>query len=107
MKKILSAVLVCVMILSSVLVLSSCGSTLSGTYEDESGLVAFTFSGKNVEVEMFGVSIDGTYKISGDTITFDFEGDLAEELNGEMDFSKGSDSDGQYIELDGEKFYKQ
>jgi len=102
MKKILSAVLVCAMLLSCVLVLASCGNTLSGTYEDESGLVSFTFSGKNVEVETFGVNIEGTYKISGDTITFEFEGDLAEEMNGEMEFKKGSD----YIELDGEKLYK-
>lgn len=107
MKKFLSAVLVCVMLLSCVLVLASCGNTLSGTYEDESGLISYTFKGKDVEAKIFGVSVEGTYKIDGDTITFEFEGDIAEEFSGESDFNKGSDSDGQYIEIDGVKLYKQ
>ena len=71
MKKILSSVLVCVMLLSCMLVLASCGNTLSGTYEDETGFTSLTFKGKNVEIEVFGASFDATYKIDGDTITED------------------------------------
>lgn len=107
MKKILSAVLVCIMLLSCTLVLASCGNTLSGTYEDEHGLTSFTFKGKNVEIEMFGVSFDATYKIDGDTITFEFEGDEADGFEGENKFNKGSDSNGQYIEIGMFKYYKQ
>ena len=89
-KRIISLLLAVMMLLSSVLVLASCGNTLSGTYEDEHGLTSFTFKGKNVEIEMFGVSFDATYKIDGDTITFEFEGDEADGFEGENKFNKAT-----------------
>lgn len=107
MKKILSSVLVCVMLLSCMLVLASCGNTLSGTYEDETGFTSLTFKGKNVEIEVFGASFDATYKIDGDTIIFEFEGEEAKGFEGEMKFNKGNDSDGKYIEIGFFKYYKQ
>ena len=103
MKKILSAILVCVMLLSCVLVLASCGKKLSGTYTDETGLYSVTFSGKNLEVSVFGMSQEGTYKINGDTITIEYEG----EDPVDCEFAQGKDDNGKYIEIDDMKLYKE
>lgn len=43
MKKIISAVLVCVLLVCSVFALASCGKTLSGKYEAELGLAEVTY----------------------------------------------------------------
>ncbi len=105
MKKILSAILVCVMLLSCVLVLASCGKKLSGTYTDETGIVSYTFKGKKVEVEAFGATQEATYKIDGDTITFTVEIG-GQEVEEESSFEQGKDDNGKYIEIDGVKLYK-
>ena len=51
MKRIVSLLLVCVLLLSCAVVLASCGKTLSGTYE--------------AKVEAVGQSISTSYKFSG------------------------------------------
>lgn len=55
--------------------LTACsGSKLSGTYKS-GGLLSqsFTFSGSNnVSMSAFGLSINGTYKISGGTMTITY-----------------------------------
>ena len=99
--------------------LASCGTRLSGTYtKEESGVsVSFTFKGNKVTLEMdlsiLGeYEIEGTYKIDGDEITFDFtdaddEGGYMEELFDEftdgVEFEKGKD----YIKIAGEKYEKE
>ena len=116
MKKIVSTVLVCVMLLSCVLVLASCAKTLSGEYVNETTVFGVTtttsyeFEGSNVTIKTsvsgFSYEYDGEYAIDGDTITFTFGDEDAEKYSGEVSFNEGSDNDGAYIELDGTKYYK-
>lgn len=70
MKKVLSAVLVCVILACSVFALTSCGNELSGTYEhDETKLhfdgdkVTYTVPATYLTPE---INIDGTYEIVED-----------------------------------------
>ena len=94
--------------------LASCGTRLSGTYSNEveafgikSG-TSYTFKGNKVTITMTLVGqseqIEGTYKIDGDKITFEFENDseLLEEASGTVDFEKGDD----YIKIAGIKYTK-
>ena len=78
MKKFLSAILVCVLLVGTMLTLVSCGNSLFGTYEGE-GLIAFDlkFSGSKVSILVDGEKVlTGTYDIDEDdgkkTISFDF-----------------------------------
>ena len=78
MKKFLSAILVCVLLVGTMLTLVSCGNSLSGTYEGE-GLIAFDlkFSGSKVSILVDGEKVlTGTYDIDEEdgkkTISFDF-----------------------------------
>lgn len=89
--------------------LVSCGKTLSGTYSAEVAKtgVTFEFSGKKatitskaVGVELF--SVEGTYEIDGDKITFSFEDSKAEEYSGTFDFEEGDD----YIKIGVVKYTK-
>lgn len=61
-------------LLAVVLLLASCGGGLSGTYVSQ-GFVAqtFTFSGDQVTMSAFGINATGTYKISGNTITIEYD----------------------------------
>ena len=80
--------------------LASCGSSLSGTYTAESfgSKLTYTFSGNDVKlsVSVFGmqaVTVNGTYKIDGNSITLTFGGEEAEakQYSGTFDFAKGED----------------
>ena len=91
MKKIISTILVCVLLLGCVFTLASCSKTVSGTYEGKidiglaSYAVTYTFSGKKVTAVSkltVGVVVSeeakGTYEITENEdgtmeITFDFE----------------------------------
>ena len=85
MKRILSAILLCAVLVCSLLTLWSCGGPLSGKYEGD--VFDLKFSGNNVtaSVEGISVTISGTYEIKektdgSKTITFDFVSeDLAQE----------------------------
>ena len=80
MKKVLSLVLAVAVLATLCLALASCGKKLSGKYSaDFLGTgTTMTFDGKNVKigftVTFVGevASVDATYKIKGDTITFEF-----------------------------------
>ena len=113
-KKILVVALAALMLLS----LASCGKKLSGTYTaDIAGTGSkMVFNGKNVTVSatLLGqdlASIEGTYTIKGDEITFDFSDDEAsdklnkvlEALSGTLTFEKG---DG-YVKIGGTKYTKE
>lgn len=98
-------------------VLASCGNTLSGEYSAEflgTG-TTFEFKGKDVKLKVIVAtievaSVDGTYSIKDDKITFDFideekvdndkAKDILAQLNGTFDFEKG---DG-YIKIAGTKY---
>ena len=115
MKRIISTLLVCVLLVGCVLTLASCGTRLSGTYSAESEIMgqsietSYTFKGKNVTVEVkttvLGVvnseSVEGTYEIDGDEITFTMEKD-GETESQTVTFEKGDD----YIKLAGVKYTK-
>lgn len=100
MKKIISMIMVCVLLVGMLFTLASCAK-LSGTYEDESGLVSYTFKGKNFSAEALGVEIEGTYKIKGDEITFTYEL-MGEEVEETVSFEK----DGNTIKIGGVELTK-
>lgn len=120
MKKTVRIVALAMALLMVGCLLAACGKTLSGKYSaDFLGTgTTLEFSGKNVKlavtVTMLGevASINGTYAIDGDKITFDFidedgvENDKAKDvlskMNGELDFEEG---DG-YIKIGGIKYTK-
>jgi len=80
-----------------VLLLSACGG-LSGTYNDESGLVSMTFKGNKVTMTAFGMTVgEGTYKVSGNKITVKIAGE---------ETTSSFKKDGKNLIIDGEKWIK-
>ena len=153
MKKILSAVLVCALLVCSVFALASCGGGLSGTYsmsqsftEEIMGfeleITASTeviFSGNTItqrgsvttnldELDLGilkdtvedmvddmldggSMEITGTYEITEDedgdkTITITYTDEDGETVTNDAEFEQGSDAKGEYVSIDGMKFYK-
>ena len=73
MKKILSAILVCVMMLCMVLALASCGGDIpSGRYESLTGL-DIEISGDRFIIEEDDIKAVAKYKVDGDKITLTFD----------------------------------
>lgn len=118
MKKIISTVLVCLLLVGSLLTLASCGKMITGKYEYD-GLLR----DKTIEFGMFGkvtLTVDpelsdkeyvyeGKYELNeaGDKITLTFEDADAEEFCGTFDFEQVSSStDGDYIRIGIEKYEK-
>lgn len=120
MKKIISLVLVCVLLVGCVFALASCAKTLNGKYRfgSDSFGTTYEFSGNNVEVTYyvlgFSKSAEGTYKIAENeegkliiTITFgDDADDSADEYAGEYVLLEGNEGDTEYIKLDGIQYNK-
>ena len=121
MKKTISAVLVCVLLLGCVFALTSCGKTLSGTYEFkvtddikttyEFSLNKFT---KTITTGVLGYTkddiVEGKYEIkeieeNQFEITFTWEADGAEKTE-TVAFSEGEENDVAYIKLGGIKYTK-
>ena len=115
MKKIISTLLVCVLLLGCVLTLGSCDKILMGEYKLDAlvGEVTYEFKLNKVEisVEALGqdvAELEGTFKISkndkGESeITFTFENEEnAKEYAGTFSFEKGDD----YIKIGGVKYNK-
>ena len=103
MKKIISAILVCILIVGSAFTLASCSKSLSGTYKDDlTGNVSYEFGmfGKVTKTVDNVIGDDtvteGKYKINDaeTEITFTF-GDKTETY----DFTYGTDKDKEYIKL--------
>jgi hypothetical protein len=109
MKKTVSLVLVCALLVCSLLSLTSCGAMLTGKYQADLAIAKVTY-----EFEMFGkvtkttdpfigdtTTIEGEYKINdeGTKITFTFN-DEAETY----DFVTGNEGDVKYIKIDGIQF---
>ena len=115
MKRILSIALALAILATMCLTFASCGKKLSGKYSaDVFGTgTTMTFDGKNVKIAFtitfIGevASVDATYKIKGDTISFDFadEDDVSNEkakevlasLEEPVSFEEGDD----YIKING------
>ena len=109
MKRIISTILVCVLLLGCVLTLASCGKRLSGTYAatiaGQSVQISFTFKGDKFTGEMsttvFGVTttqkLEGTYEIEDDKITLTYEEDGKTITTTTSSFEKGKD----FIKIDG------
>ena len=131
MKKIVSAVLVCVLMLSCVLALASCAKVITGTYEHIYGSeaagykVTYEFSATKVTATRQVISAignleptvqNGTYEISesedgSKTITFTWEdGSKNEEGVAEpgkpLSFSEGNKDGKAFIEIAGVEFVK-
>ena len=125
MKKIVSTLLICVLLVGALFSLAACGEkTLSGKYENKVEIAGVTVSrtvyefdkDKNVSITYtVGVefTIRGTYSITeGDdgvtTITFTFPAgqEGAEDFKGEHILVEGSEGDVDYIKIDGVQYKK-
>ena len=114
MKKIISAVLVCMLLACMLFSLASCGKTLSGEYQDVLKTTTLKFSGSNVTITIDNIIGDdtvlqGKYEITEDeenegkyiiTFTFDDEED-ADNWDAPMSFSEGEEDGKKYIKLGG------
>lgn len=110
MKKIISAVLVCVLLMCCVFALASCGK-LSGTYKDAANITTFEFSGSKVTLRIDNIIgedtvLEGKYEITEDeegkqtiTFTFDSEDDEADAWEAPMSFLEGKEGDVEYIKI--------
>ncbi len=110
MKRIISTLLVCVLLVGCVMTLASCGGTIIGTYKSGTTTIEFSLNKVTItdEVEILGTVISKTYEAQyeikdgddGKTIVFTYEGDADQHLSlsGEKTFEKG--------EVDGEKYIK-
>ena len=111
MKRIISTLLVCVLLVGSLFTLASC-NIVFGKYKN--GGTTLEFSGKNVvitsEAEVLGASISKTYEAEytideneeGEkTITFIYAADADQHplLNGSKDFSQGEEDGVKYIKI--------
>lgn len=111
MKKTVSAILVCVLLVCSLLTLVSCGKSISGTYTGTTlnGDVTYKFEigGKVTKTTNpilgKGETIEGEYKFNDDgnkiTLTFNEESNT-------YDFIDGKEGDVEYIKLDSWKLNK-
>lgn len=121
MKKTISAVLVCVLLLGCVFALASCAKTLSGTYKRDGLIVDTTYEFKGNEVTIingmgsFSHTTKATYSIEKNddgtmSITFTYaEGETPDEdLKGTKSFEDGKKENGdKYIKIGGIEYIKQ
>ncbi len=120
MKKTISILLVCVLLLGCVFALASCAKTLSGKYEAGSDLLGTTYEFKGNKVTItykvlgFSKTADATYEIKTNeegkeiiTITLDTGAeDSADEYAGEFVLLEGKEGDTSYIKLNGVQYNK-
>jgi len=72
MKKTLSAILVCILLLGSVFALASCGDIPGGKYESVSG-IDIEISGDRFIIEEDDIKYVAKYKVEDDKITLTFD----------------------------------
>ena len=115
MKRIISSVIVCVMLLGCVFVLASCGNKLSGDYKLLTTTYSFSGSKVSITYEVFGFTktLEGEYEITTNdkeesviifTIASEEEG--AEDYSGEFAFAEGEENGVEYIKIGGFKYTK-
>lgn len=112
MKKIISLVLVCVLLVGCVFALASCGKSLSGDYKDAlTGNIVYSFSGSKVTVTVdnfigddsvyegkyeFVQNEEGVY----DKIVFTFDNEDAQSVyGGEKAYSEVTENGESYIKI--------
>ncbi|MCR5523638.1 MAG: META domain-containing protein [Clostridia bacterium] len=105
MKKVLSSIIAVALVCSFVFLFASCGSTLKGTYKASDSLGGtLTFDKDNkVTGELFGITLDGTYEIEDDQITFSYSGAFGIGAT----LTKSFEKDGSTLIIDGKEFVKQ
>ena len=111
MKKILSLVLVAVLLVGTMLTLASCGTTISGTYQDALKVTTFKFSGSKVTLTVDNIIgddtvLEGKYEITEKddgskeiTFTFDSEDKEAEKWSEPLPFSEGEENGKKFIKI--------
>ena len=116
MKKLLSTILACVLLLGCVFTLAGCVvsvgpmTMISGTYELDAVVAGAKYDfgafGKvTVTVELLGAatSFEGKYKVNNkqdpNEITFTFEDEDAKEYSGTFDFASGEEDGVKYIKI--------
>ena len=119
MKKLLSTVLVCVLLLGCVFTLAGCVvsvgpmTMISGKYEADAIVAGATYEfgmlGKvTVTAKVLGIStsFEGKYKVDNeaDQITFTFEDDDATEYSGTFSFTSGEEDGVNYVKIGGIKY---
>ena len=112
MKRIISTILVCVLLLGCVMSFASCGKMFSGKYQADllisKNTYEFKFGGKVILTVDPAIgetkTYEGKYDINDDTneITFVFESN--EDFNGTVDFSKGEEDGVKYVKIGGVKY---
>ncbi len=111
MKKILSSILVCVLLVGMLFTLASCGKRLSGRYEISDDIY-YEFKGNEYTASLgvagFAKTTNGTYEIKENN-----EGDLeiifTEEGSDDpqaYSFSEGEEDGVKYIKISGVKYTK-
>ena len=121
MKKIISSILVCALLVCTLFTLASCGKVLSGTYEREEEILGQVVATTTYEFEANGkvtVRVDlaigedvvkeGEYEFNkdGDKITFTFENEDGELDSTTCTFTEGEEGDVKFIKLDNVKYEK-
>ena len=120
MKKIISAVLVCVLLVGCIFALASCAKTLNGTYKTGSELLGGTyiFEGNKLTHIISTVGglekrTEGTYVISEDeekgqiiTITYPATKEGEEDTVVTYSLVEGIEGDKEYIKIDGVQYTK-
>ena len=114
MKRIISTILVCVLLLGCVMSLASCGKMLTGKYKAELVIgevtYEFKFGGKVILTvdPILGdtKTYEGKYNFNKDTneITFVFEAEDLEDYNGTKDFLQGEEEGVKYVKIGGFKY---
>ena len=109
MKKIISTVLICVLLLGCVMSFTSCDSILMGEYELDLAVATVTYKFKltgkvtiTYDPDLGDSKIfDCEYSISddGEKITFTSEDDEAKDYLGTFSFSKGEEDGVDYIKI--------
>ena len=110
MKKAIALILIIAALSALVLSLTSCKGggakeknaddpgRLSGTYDDEIGLISYIFNKDEVTMNLLGTPFNGTYKIEGDEIIMTM---LGEDTS--YSFERISDT---VIKIDGQNYTK-
>ena len=114
MKRIVSTLLVCVLLLGCVFTLASCGKMFSGKYSANLAVAEVTYEFKVGGKVLLTVdpiigdtdTFEGKYEIIDDTneITLVFEDEDAKSYNGTVSFTKGEEEGVKYVKIGGVKY---
>ena len=120
MKKIVSSLLICVMLVGTLFTLASC-TVVNGKYASGDTTVEFSMFGNvtiTYETELFGAKVTKTFEAKYSIqenedgnleISFEYDDDAEKHvwLSGTKSFTKGSDNNGKYVEIGGVRYDKQ